>query len=328
MKELQTQRLVRWCTDAVPPAQRLDYYASALAAALVPMHLGSSAPESFHYEMTMADLGLLSVLRQCGSGHRAYHAGASDVRTYHLVINLTAPWLVTHRGRARLNPGDAMLFDSMLAADMMADDYQVTHLKLSEAWVKQWLPAPGVLVGRPIPADSGWGRALTSYAAQLSPQFVVDSPLPVSVITDHVGALLALIADQIASAKPSAARAETDLLGRIKDTIVQRCTDPGLTTDLIAESLSISTRTLHRTLAAFGETFGARLMAARVDVAVRMLESPLSRRLTAAEIGRRSGFADASHFSRVLRGRTGRTPTQWRRGAASEEVPETAEVPQ
>jgi AraC-like DNA-binding protein len=83
--------------------------------------------------------------------------------------------------------------------------------------------------------------------------------------------------------------------------------------------LNISTRTLHRNLAAFGETFGAKLIAARADVAVRMLESPLFRRLTVAEIGRRSGFADASHFSRVLRSRTGRSPTQLRGGAGPEE---------
>jgi AraC-like DNA-binding protein len=310
---------MRWSTDAVPPAQRLDYYATALASEAHPMHLGCRTPQSFHSEILAADLGLLSVLRTCGSPHRAYTAGTKNVRVYHLVINLTSPWLITHRERLRLNPGDAILVDSMLPIDVALDEHQVVHLKLSEAWVKQWLPAPGVLVGRRIPADSGWGRALTSYAAQLTPQFMVDSPLPVSVLTDHIGALLALIADQIGSTRPPATRAETDLRGRIKDAIVQRCTDPGLTTQQIAEPLNISTRTLYRNLAAFGETFGARLIAARADVAVRMLESPLFRRLTVAEIGRRAGFVDASHFSKVLRGRTGRSPTQLRGGAAPEQ---------
>ena len=316
MADSRSPSVVRWSTDAVPPAQRLDYYANVLASAVVPMHLGRRAPEPFQNEVTAADLGLLSVLRMCGSSHRAYHAGIKNGRLYHLVINLNSPWLITHRERVRLNPGDAMLFDSTLPIDLTFDDYQVVHLRLTEAWVKQWLPSPGVLVGRRIPSDSGWGRALTSYAAQLSPQFVVDSPLPVSVITDHVGSLLALIADEIGRTKPPATRAETDLRERIKDAIVQRCTDPGLTAQKIAEPLSISTRTLHRNLAAFGETFGAKLMAARVDVAVRMLESPLFRRLTLAEIGRRAGFVDASHFSRVLRNRMGVTPSQLRGGAA------------
>jgi AraC-like DNA-binding protein len=35
--------------------------------------------------------------------------------------------------------------------------------------------------------------------------------------------------------------------------------------------------------------------------------------VTTAEIGRPAGFLDASHFTRVLRRRTGRTPLQMRR---------------
>jgi AraC-like DNA-binding protein len=47
------------------------------------------------------------------------------------------------------------------------------------------------------------------------------------------------------------------------------------------------------------------LTQARVDLAVRMLQSPLFDRVTTAEIGRRAGFTDASHFVTVLRKRTG-----------------------
>jgi AraC-like DNA-binding protein len=38
----------------------------------------------------------------------------------------------------------------------------------------------------------------------------------------------------------------------------------------------MSTRTLHRALAACGETFGSMLIEARVDLAVRMLQSSFS----------------------------------------------------
>ena len=52
------------------------------------------------------------------------------------------------------------------------------------------------------------------------------------------------------------------------------------------------------------------LIQARVDLAVRMLQSPLFDRVTTAEIGRRAGFSDASHFVKVVRSRTGETPLQ------------------
>jgi AraC-like DNA-binding protein len=55
------------------------------------------------------------------------------------------------------------------------------------------------------------------------------------------------------------------------------------------------------------------LMQARVDLAGRMLQSPLFDRVTTAEIGRRAGFSDASHFVKVLRRHTGQTPRQMRR---------------
>ena len=77
----------------------------------------------------------------------------------------------------------------------------------------------------------------------------------------------------------------------------------------------MSKRTLHRALAACGETFGAMLVHARVDLAVRMLQSPLFDRVTTAEIGRRAGFSDASHFVKVLRGAHGQTPLHLRRAS-------------
>jgi AraC family transcriptional regulator, positive regulator of tynA and feaB len=55
------------------------------------------------------------------------------------------------------------------------------------------------------------------------------------------------------------------------------------------------------------------LIQARVDVAARMLQSPLFDRVSTAEIGRRVGFSDASHSTKVMRGHTGQTHLQMRR---------------
>jgi transcriptional regulator GlxA family with amidase domain len=85
----------------------------------------------------------------------------------------------------------------------------------------------------------------------------------------------------------------------------------------LAASVNISVRTLHRTLAAANETFGAKLIESRARTASRMLTSPLFRRVTTAEIGRRAGFLSASHFARVMRKHTGRTPLQLRRAVPS-----------
>lgn len=87
-----------------------------------------------------------------------------------------------------------------------------------------------------------------------------------------------------------------------------RCSESELSAPDVANALAISPRTLHRTLAAYGETFGRKLIEARVEVAARMLGSRLFDRLTIAEVGRRAGFVDPSHFARMCRAHLGHTP--------------------
>ncbi|SEB25934.1 AraC-binding-like domain-containing protein [Variovorax sp. YR216] len=293
------------------------------------MAVQSASPADFWADMQIADLGLLAAVRQAGSAHRCYREdpefGRDEHRSFHLIINLSSPWRIAHRGRERMAPGDAMLTDSRFNHDIHVDQtYEFINLKLSEAWMRQWVPSPGSLVGRRIAASEGWGRALTAFAAQLTPRFLVQTPLPLSMVSDQLGALLALLASEFRASPQRPTRADGALQQRIQEVIVQRCAEPALTAAAVAGSLDLSTRTLHRVFTRFGETFGESLMNARVGLALRMLESPLYRRLTAAEIGRRAGFSDASHFTRVLRRRLGATPAQLRRrqGAGASEADE------
>jgi AraC-like DNA-binding protein len=149
----------------------------------------------------------------------------------------------------------------------------------------------------------------------LSPEFVVHAPLPQAVLIDQIGALLALTASERSGSSAVSTPAERSVRDHVYDHIRQRCADTSLQAADVASSLNVSRRTLHRALAACGETFGPMLIQARVDLAVRMLQSPLLDRVTTAEIGRRAGFSDASHFVKVLRSRTGQTPLQMRRAS-------------
>jgi AraC family transcriptional activator of tynA and feaB len=314
-----SQSLVRWSTDSIPPADRFAYHEDALARAIVPLRISSRGPAAFHTEIAKADAGPLSVLHLKGSPHCVSRGQAEIARSsghyFHLVIERAAAWNLAHRGLTRLGPGDAALIDSEIDQQIECPSrYDMVNLTMSEAWLLHWLPSPAGLVGRRMSAESGWTRALTSFVSHLSPQVIVDSPLPASLLADQVGALLALVAAELRgeAARPATAPQKA-LRDRIKDLVVQRCIESSLVGNDVATSLDISTRTLHRTLAAFGETFAGLLIAARADTAMRMLESPLFRRLTLDAIARRTGFSDASHFCRVIRTRFGQTPSQVRR---------------
>jgi AraC-like DNA-binding protein len=273
------------------------------------------------YDLELAALELpeLTVVAQRGSPQRAIRTRAEIRRTsqhcFNLVLVLSGSWQVTHHTRARFGPGDLIFYDTRYPLDCnLLRSWSDINLQLSEQFVRKWLPNPAWLSGRRISQDSRWGRVLSSYVAQLSPEFVVGAPLPESVLIDQLGALLALTATELSGgSQVTTSPAARSVRDQVYDHIRQRCPETALQAAHVAASLNLSKRTLHRALAACGETFGAMLLQARVDLAVRMLESPLFDRMTTAEIGRRAGFSDASHFSKVLRRRTGHTPLQMRR---------------
>jgi AraC-like DNA-binding protein len=272
--------------------------------------------ETFNAHILVADLGPIAVLRMSGSSHRVDRGSReierSGEHSFHLLVNSMSAWTLAHRGHAQLRVGDGVFTDSEVPHQLDFTEYDVLHLKMSEAWVRRWLPSPGVLTGRPILKDLGWGRALCSFMGQLSPEFMAATPLSPTVIADQIGALLALVSNEMTGSLATPTKPERAMRDRIRECIAQRCMEPSINATEIAQSLNISTRTLHRNLATCSETFGATLMASRIELATRMLQSPLFRRLSTAEIGRRAGFLDASHFSRAFRKRVGRSPSQVR----------------
>ena len=73
-------------------------------------------------------------------------------------------------------------------------NWKDVFVRLSEQFVRRWVRNPIVMEGRL--GDSQWGRVLSSYFAQLSPEFFVHAPLPQAVLLDQLGALLALTASE------------------------------------------------------------------------------------------------------------------------------------
>lgn len=311
------QALQSWRTEDVRARDRLAFYSDVISSALDPMVVARSVGGAFRGEITATELGPLSLVRGVSSAHDCVrgdeHVARSSLRQFHLIINRASSWNLRHRDWVHVGRGDAVLLDSRLGHYLsFPQDFDNVHLVLPEAWLAQWLPDPGALVGRPLPSDASWARALTQFMAQLIPETVHHGALPVGLIVDHLGALLALSAGQIGGEGGAPAVQQRQLCERVREAIVQRCTDHSLGAIEIAQLLGISVRTLHRTLAACGQTFGDVLMSSRVALATRMLESPLMKRLTIAEIGRRAGFSDASHFARVFRRHTASTPVQLR----------------
>jgi AraC family transcriptional activator of tynA and feaB len=314
---LRASLVQRWSTRHVRPSDRLEYFASALSEAVIPFAIDDADPMTFHADLSVAALGAIEICKTIGSAHRAFRGPAERARSnkhkISLLMGLSGPWIAHHRVDCRLGPGDILFHDSDFNVETdVRQPFQAINIALSEDWLRQWVANPVTLIGKHFTGKTPWGRALSAYLAELSPEFVLAPPLPLSVLSDQVGSLLALAVQDLRQTAPTRAPVILSLHERILDILAQRCTESQLTAADVAASLNISLRTLHRALAAANETFGAKLIEARATVALRMLRSALFARVTTAEIGRRAGFVSASHFARVVRNRTGLSPRQIR----------------
>ena len=318
-----TEEIRRWSTSAVPPAQRLDYFAAALSEAVNPLGISGADPHRFRAELSSARLGAVSVTKTIGSPHAATR-GRREIalggeHSFNMLLTLDGAWSAEHRGAARMAPRDVMVLDSSfpLRAEV-GHDFVAINVAVSEPWLRRWLPDPGALVARRIPGDSLWGMALSSYLGELTPELAARPPLPASLMADQIGSLLALTVNAMRNGSASPKPAERSLAELIGEMVTARCVEPELTAADVAGALDVSVRTLHRTLSASGRTFGVLLIEARAVAGTRMLTAPIFKRLTIGEISRRAGFLSPSHFTRVIRLRTGRTPRQLRRDAETD----------
>ncbi len=304
-----------WSTDQVAAACRLDYFADAVSSTLTPMAVHGAANGPFRAYVRMAELGALTVLQTVAAGTRPCVARDGDCAQWRAqlppdrepkrALRSLAPRRQHpagdgrrgHRGLAlwpRLPPGRRAFASAPQARARLA-----AHLGVHSRC------AAGPCLAARI---AHWARALIAFASELSPELALAAPLPGKVIADQIGSLLALTAHDLHPGHAPAPVRGADLRQRARDCIAQRCAEPELDASAVATSLNISVRTLHRVFAAAGETFGAVLLAARCDTALRMLESSVLRRLTLEHIGRRAGFSDPSHFSRTMRSRFGASP--------------------
>ncbi len=305
-----------WSTADTPAGQRVDQFASLMADVLIPVRVSAAEPD-FEMAMSFASFGPVTVVRQRGSLHvsdrDAHEIRRSEAHSFNIIANSATAWNFAHRGHQRLQPGDLTLHDSNYGMKIEQLAFEAVNIQISEAWIRQWVPRPAALLGHPVSCATGWGRALSAYVLQLTPELMARPPLPLSLIAEHIGALLALVAEERGAGNGTPARSVKGLQLAIRDCIRLRCCEASLTVQNVATSLNISPRTLHRSLAAHAGTFGALLIVARVEVAARMLAAPRFDSLTTAEIGRRAGFSDASHFTRAFRRLTGMTPLLTRR---------------
>jgi AraC family transcriptional regulator, positive regulator of tynA and feaB len=156
--------------------------------------------------------------------------------------------------------------------------------------------------------DNPLARIMAEYMRVIGdPARPLDERATLVLLDGFLGALA--IATALQRARTGGRDGRDLRLDALKALMRTRLANPALTPATVAAAAGISTRTLHKLFELSGTSFGAWLLAERLEACAAALSSADAR---IADIAFAAGFNDLSHFNRRFKARFGTTPRQWR----------------
>ena len=201
---------------------------------------------------------------------------------------------------------------SPYANPVYRDDAQLAILTRMCRFISgdEWNPTRVTLV-HPPPADSSYYfqlfRCPVEFSAecnslhinrQQAEKRLTGSNKQLAQLNDHI--VVRYLAGQ----------SKDDIVNRVKTAIIENLGEGVVTESAIAQCLHMSTRNLHRKLAAENTSFKAQLLEIRSELANQYINDAT---LTLTEISYQLGFSEISSFSRAYKRWTGRSPSEARR---------------
>lgn len=315
--------LREWSTEAVRPALRLEYWVGALCQAFLEMDCDPRARSGFEGRIKQVGIGELGFHQVISEPQVLLRTPAGIARSsrqpYYLISQPHQCWQVRQDGKLlQLRPGDLVLIDSSRPyAFHFPERSTVVSVSLPRPFVNRWLVDAERAAPRPIAREQGWGAPLLALCIAPTQDPLRAGHYPPELLSDHLGALLAAALDPPDVPRSAAVNVVERATGYLREQLAQ----PGIVAQGAADELGISVRTLHRAFSAQESSFGGTLRNLRLEESRRLLASPSLARLSVSEIGRRCGFADASHFVREFHHATGMTPGHWRKNRGVDGTP-------
>jgi AraC-like DNA-binding protein len=304
----------RWSTADVESKHALAYWIDTICQSFLEIDIDTPERERFRARLAQSSLGpaALHIVEADAQKIRRTPARIANSRyaSYFLLQLREGQLRFQQYGRdACIEAGDCVLVDCNAPYRLECPHTtRSVALRFPRDWLRNWLPAPESLAGRPFRSGTGWSNTLCAALANLDTDVEQDLALPEGVVAEQIAALLALAAGPDAHVS----RASEKLLNRIRGTMRDRCHEPGLTPGDIADANGISKRYLHYLFAHADSTFGSVLMRMRLGCAHRLLSDTRYSALSISEVAMRSGFLEPSHFARCFRKAFGSGPMEFR----------------
>ncbi|MFE5703899.1 AraC family transcriptional regulator [Rhodococcus sp. ACS1] len=167
------------------------------------------------------------------------------------------------------------------------------------------------LTARTVRSNSAVGQLLSPMLAGLLAVEKEPSPSGAMRLADGIADLAITAAQEEAEPDDPDVTAR-DLYANMLRYIERNLDDPDLSPQRIAHAFFISTRTVHRVFARFGNTVAATIRAHRLEVCRDAMLSPRNASRSLTDIAAQFGFIDLSVFSRAFATRYGVSPSRYR----------------
>lgn len=312
-------RLLRWHTDMVSRADRLDAWRDMISRKLIAVEIDPLSEAPIEVSATLRQLpGLI-----CGVGFATANVNrrtrgiiADDNDDLALVVNVEGKMHASHRTREiELGAGDAYL---MACSEIGSYARTQPGMTMCARFPRS------ALDGRVKNIDDGIGRVvgrkreglqlLLSYFKALNEHNALVTPELRELVVRHVYDLVAtlmrpveLTFDVAEFNGVNAAR-----IGAIKAYMKEHAANPELSLERVAARHRLSTRQAQRLFEADGTSFSQFLQQVRLAKAYATLIDSGTRDRRISEIALDCGFGDVSSFNRIFKKRYGSSPSDVR----------------
>ncbi|SCE59881.1 AraC-type DNA-binding protein [Streptomyces sp. Termitarium-T10T-6] len=307
-------------TRYIAPQDREEVIRQAVWGSVVVMDIEHHRPAG-EIQARM-DVGSAGPLRVCSARSTAVRLRRTErlVRkdeepSLFLSLQVTGTSMGTQYGReCVVGPGEFAVFRSNAPYTLLFDegiDHHFLRLPLAA------LALPDRLLRDATTVTFGAGNPLARLAYTYFSQLAVSDELHRGDAADVVAApsielLRAVLVSESGDTGLAKGPLEGVLALRIRHYIGEHLADPELSAARIAAAHGISVRHLYAVLSRAGISLGDWIRARRLDACKRELAGPAGRSRTVAAVGRRWGFVNATHFSRVFKEAYGVSPRAWR----------------
>ncbi|MDO8983467.1 AraC family transcriptional regulator [Cypionkella sp.] len=305
-------------TKGIDLAARSRHWHEAIGQAYFPLDLSFRRPEAFDGELSMWQLGEVSLSRLTSDAlmyrRLPKHLQIQGPEEFLVTLPAKSELLFAQGGReVRANPGAFFI-------ERSHEPYEFSHAEPADLWVMKLslamlggrVRAPDRFCSLQFDATNGANGLFVDMVHLIPQRYDAMSEEARSMVGRQLADLLAMALqsdERVLSSGGSTVRMAH--LARIESFVRRHIDNPDLGPDEVAAGCGVSVRYLHELLRDTNQTLGSWIRDQRLAAAREDLGNPRDKRAI-GEIAYARGFADQAQFSRAFRQRYGITPKEAR----------------